>query len=43
VTAPAWLTELSIRKNEIINRLEREVGKKVVEDIRFQIVRKRQE
>jgi predicted nucleic acid-binding Zn ribbon protein len=38
---PAWLTELSMRKGDILNRLERAVGEKVVEDIRFQIKRKR--
>jgi len=43
VTAPVWLTELSMRKMDIINRLERAVGKKVVEDIRFQVKRKREE
>ena len=43
VVAPAWLTEMSMRKNEIINRLERAVGKRVVEDIRFQVKRKREE
>jgi predicted nucleic acid-binding Zn ribbon protein len=43
VIAPAWLTELSMRKSDIINRLERAVGKKVVEDIRFQIKRKRED
>ena len=43
VNAPAWLTDLSMRKSDIINRLDRAVGKKVVEDIRFQIKRKREE
>lgn len=43
VTAPAWLTELSMRKTVIIDRLERAVGKRVVEDIRFQTKRKREE
>lgn len=43
VAAPAWLTEMSMRKTEIINRLERAVGKRVVEDIRFQMKRKREE
>jgi predicted nucleic acid-binding Zn ribbon protein len=43
VIAPVWLTELSMRKADIINRLERTVGKKVVEDIRFQVKRKREE
>jgi predicted nucleic acid-binding Zn ribbon protein len=41
VDEPAWLTELSMRKGDILNRLERAVGEKVVEDIRFQIKRKR--
>lgn len=40
VIAPVWLTELSMRKVEIINGLEEAVGKKVVEDIRFQVKRK---
>jgi len=43
VTSPAWITELSMRKMDIINRLERAVGKKIVEDIRFQLKRKREE
>jgi predicted nucleic acid-binding Zn ribbon protein len=43
VTAPSWLTEMSMRKTDIINRLERAVGKKVVKDIRFQVKRKREE
>ncbi len=41
VDEPAWLTELSMRKGDILNRLERAVGERVVEDIRFQIKRKR--
>jgi len=43
VDEPAWLTELSMRKTEIVNRLERAVGEKVVEDIRFEIKKKRRE
>ena len=43
VDASAWLTEMSMRKTEIIHRLERAVGKKVVEDLRFQIKKKRVE
>lgn len=43
VIAPAWLTELTMRKTEIISRLEQAAGKKVVEDIRFQVKRKREE
>jgi len=43
VTAPAWLTELSMKKADIVNGLERAVGKRVVEDIRFQVKRKREE
>jgi len=41
VDGPAWLTELSMRKTDIMNRLERAVGERVVEDIRFQMKRKR--
>ncbi len=43
VTEPAWLTELSMRKTDILQRLEREVGEKVVQDIRFEIKKKRKE
>ena len=43
VDEPVWLTELSMRKSDILNRLEREVGEKVVEDIRFEIKKKRKE
>jgi predicted nucleic acid-binding Zn ribbon protein len=43
VTSSAWLTELSMRKTDIIKRLERAVGEKVVKDIRFQIKRKQRE
>lgn len=41
ITEPAWLTELSMRKADILNRLERAVGEKVVEDIRFEVKKKR--
>ena len=41
VTESAWINELSMRKTDIMNRLERAVGEKVVEDIRFEIKKKR--
>jgi predicted nucleic acid-binding Zn ribbon protein len=41
VTESAWINELSMRKADIMNRLERAVGEKVVEDIRFEIKKKR--
>ena len=41
VDGPAWLTELSMRKTDIMNRLERAVGERVVEDIRFEVKKKR--
>ncbi len=41
VTESAWINELSMRKRDIINRLERSVGEKVVEDIKFEIKKKR--
>jgi predicted nucleic acid-binding Zn ribbon protein len=41
VTEPAWINELSMRKTDIVNRLERTVGERVVEDIRFEIKKKR--
>ena len=43
VDEPAWLTELSMRKTDILNRLERAVGSKVVEEIRFEMKKKRRE
>ena len=43
VTESAWINELSMRKTDIVNRLERAVGEKVVEDIRFEIKKKRKE
>jgi predicted nucleic acid-binding Zn ribbon protein len=43
VTEPAWINELSMRKADIINRLERAVGEKVVEDIKFEVKKKRRE
>jgi len=43
VDEPAWLTELSMRKTDILNRLERAVGSKVVEEIRFEVKKKRKE
>jgi len=41
VNEPAWINELSMRKTDILNRLERAVGKRVVEEIRFEVRRKR--
>ncbi len=43
VAEPAWINELSMRKADIVNRLERAVGERVVEDIRFEIKKKRKE
>ena len=41
VNEPVWLTELSMRKTDILNRMERAVGERVVEEIRFEIKKKR--
>ncbi len=43
VTEPAWINELSMRKTDIVNRLERAVGERVVEDIKFEVKKKRPE
>ena len=43
VTESVWINELSMRKTDIINRLERAVGEKVVEDIKFEIKKRRPE
>ena len=43
VSEPAWINELSMRKTDIINRLERAVGERVVTDIRFEVKKKRRE
>lgn len=43
VDEPAWFTELSMRKTDILNRLERAVGERVVEDIRFEVKKKRRD
>ena len=43
VDSPVWLNELSMRKTEILNRLEKAAGEKVVEDIRFETKKKRRE
>lgn len=43
VSEPAWLTELSMRKTDILNRLERAVGERVVKDLRFEVKKKRRE
>ncbi|GBE16135.1 hypothetical protein BMS3Abin14_02215 [bacterium BMS3Abin14] len=40
VSGPGWMTELSMRKVELLLRLEREVGKGIVTDIRFQMDRR---
>ena len=37
VDNPAWMTELSMRKAEIIERVNRTAGKTVVDDIRFTV------
>ena len=39
VSNPAWMNELVLRKNELIRRLERDVGGGIVKDIRFQLDR----
>lgn len=41
VTQSAWINELAMRKTDILNRLERAVGERVVEDIRFEVKKKR--
>jgi len=43
VASPVWLTELSMRKEDLLGRLEKVSGKKVVLDIRFEIKKKRPE
>ncbi|MBN2720904.1 MAG: DUF721 domain-containing protein [Proteobacteria bacterium] len=43
VASPVWLTELSMRKKDLLGRLEKVSGKKVVLDIRFEIKKKRPE
>ena len=43
VTEPAWITELTMRKTDILNRLERAVGERVVGDLRFEVKKKRRE
>lgn len=35
VKTGAWRTELSMRKQEILERIHRHVGKKILRDIRF--------
>ena len=39
VSGSGWMTELSMRKMDLLRRLEREVGENIVTDIRFQIDR----
>jgi predicted nucleic acid-binding Zn ribbon protein len=41
VGEPAWLTELSMRKADILNRLERAVGGRAVKDLKFEVKKKR--
>lgn len=43
VDSSIWINELSMRKSEFMDRLERAVGERVVEDIRFQVKKKRRE
>lgn len=43
VSEPAWLTELSMRRTDLVKRLEREVGEGVVREIRFEMKKKREE
>jgi len=43
VTESAWINELSMRKTDIINRLERAVGERVVKELRFEVKKKRKE
>ncbi|NOY87290.1 MAG: DUF721 domain-containing protein [Deltaproteobacteria bacterium] len=40
ISGSGWMTELSMRKVELLRRLEREVGENIVTDIRFQMDRK---
>jgi len=41
VTELVWINELSMRKTDILNRLERAVGERVVEDLKFEVKKKR--
>lgn len=41
VSDPSWMNELSMRKNEIIKKLDDLAGKGVVTDIRFTLMRGR--
>jgi len=43
VTESAWINELSMRKKDLLDRLEREVGARVAQDIRFEIKKKRRD
>jgi len=43
VSSSGWMNELSMRKNELLRRLERDVGEGVVKDIRFQMERERRD
>ncbi len=39
VSHPSWMNELSLRKSELLGKLEEKVGKGVVGDIRFTMKR----
>jgi predicted nucleic acid-binding Zn ribbon protein len=39
VSNSGWMNELALRKNELLRRLERDVGEGIVKDIRFQLER----
>lgn len=43
VSSSGWMNELALRKNELIRRLESDVGQGIVKDIRFQLERERRE
>lgn len=43
VDSSIWINELSMRKSELMDRLERAVGERVVNDIRFEMKKKRRE
>jgi len=39
VSNHAWLHELSMRKSELLGKLEREVGTGIIKDLRFELKR----
>ena len=43
VSSPVWLTELSMKKTQLLDRMEKIAGKRIVKDIRFEIKKKRQD